>query len=324
MEIFNHNKTYKFMKLSVIMNTISIIFALATVFIVATKGLNYGIDFAGGTVVQVKYLNSDAPIDKIREKIDQEILFRGASVTEFGAKDEVTIRFQGSSGSLGEDVGDLMVKTLQGTGDFEIRRVDMVGPKVGDELRQKGIMAIIVSLIAMLIYIAFRFEWRFGIAAMISEFHDVILIVGVIAFLRIDVNLEILGAVLTLVGYSINDTIVIFDRIRDELKGSKKTNLFEIIDSSVSKTLSRTTLTSLTTLFVVVALLFFGGESIYGFSLVLTVGIIIGTYSSIFIAAPLLKWLKFDVAEYRANIAKKEKMKIEKAKMRAQYEHGRI
>jgi preprotein translocase subunit SecF len=312
------------MKLSVIMNAVSIICVLATILMVAVYGLNYGIDFAGGTVVQVKYLDSDAPIDKIRESVDKEPLFRGASVTEFGAKDEITIRFQGSSGTIGEDVGDLMVKTLEGTGEFEIRRVDMVGPKVGDELRQKGMMAIIVSLIAMLAYIAFRFEWRFGIAAAISELHDVALIIGVIALLRIDVNLEILGAVLTLVGYSINDTIVVFDRIRDELKTSKNTNLFEIIDSSISKTLSRTTLTSLTTLFVVAALLFFGGESIYGFSLVLTVGIIIGTYSSIFIAAPLLKWLKFDVVEYRANIAKKEKMRIEKAKMRAQYEHGRI
>ncbi|MDR2080719.1 MAG: protein translocase subunit SecF [Campylobacteraceae bacterium] len=324
MEIFNRNKTYKFMKLSVVMNALSIIFAVLTAGLLLTKGLNFGIDFVGGTVVQVKYLNSDAPIDEIRSKIDGEPLFRGASVTEFGAKDEITIRFQGSSESIGEDVGNLMAATLHGTGEFEIRRVDMVGPKVGNELKQKGIMAIIVSLIAMLIYVAFRFEWRFGVAAIISEFHDVILIVGVIALLQIDVNLEILGAVLTLVGYSINDTIVVFDRIRDELKSSKNTNLFGIIDSSISKTLSRTTLTSLTTLFVVVALLFFGGESIYGFSLVLTIGIIIGTYSSIFIAAPLLKWLKFDVAEYRANIAKKEKMRIEKAKMRAQYEHGRI
>ncbi|MDR2790707.1 MAG: protein translocase subunit SecF [Campylobacteraceae bacterium] len=324
MEIFNHNKTYKFMKLSVVMNALSIICAVMTVGLLVTKGLNFGIDFVGGTVVQVKYLNSDAPLDEIRGKIDQEPLFRGASVTEFGAKDEVTIRFQGSSESIGEDVGDLMAATLQSTGEFEIRRVDMVGPKVGNELKQKGIMAMVISLIAMLIYVAFRFEWRFGVAAIISEFHDVILIIGVIALLRIDVNLEILGAVLTLVGYSINDTIVIFDRIRDEFKTTKNTNLFEIIDSSISKTLSRTTLTSLTTLFVVAALLLFGGESIYGFSLVLTIGIIIGTYSSIFIAAPLLKWLKFDVVEYRANIAKKEKMRLEKAKIRAQYEHGRI
>jgi preprotein translocase subunit SecF len=324
MDIFNHNKTYKFMKLSVTMNVISIVLAVATIFLLVTKGLNYGIDFAGGTVVQVKYINSDAPIDEIRANVEKEPLFRGASVTEFGAKDEVTIRFQGSSGTLGEDVGDLMVKTLQGTGEFEVRRVDMVGPKVGDELRQKGLMAICASLIAMLLYVAFRFEWRFGVAAMISELHDVILIVGVIVLLQIDVNLEILGAVLTLVGYSINDTIVVFDRIRDELKSSKNTNLSQIIDSSISKTLSRTTLTSLTTLFVVVALLFFGGESIYSFSLVLTVGIIIGTYSSIFIAAPLLKWLKFDVIEYRASIAKKEREKLEKAKMRSQYEHGRI
>ncbi|MDR1614694.1 MAG: protein translocase subunit SecD [Campylobacteraceae bacterium] len=319
-----NSKIHKFMKLSTVTNAVSIFLACATIYLVIAKDLNYGIDFAGGTVVQVKYLDKDAPINEIRQKVEQELLFRGASVTEFGAKDEVTIRFQGSSGAVGEDIGNLMTKTLLDTGNFEIRRVDMVGPKVGDELRQKGIMAILVSLIAILVYVAFRFEWRFGVAAIVSQFHDVLLVIGVIALLRIDVNLEILGAVLTILGYSINDTIVVFDRIREELKSSKNMNLFEIIDVSITKTLSRTTLTSLTTLFVVVALLVFGGESIHGFSLVLTVGIIIGTYSSIFIAAPLLKWLKFDIADYRANIAKKEKAKIEKAKMRAQYEHGRI
>ncbi|MDR3346494.1 MAG: protein translocase subunit SecF [Campylobacteraceae bacterium] len=323
MELFNQTKIYKFMKLSGIMVAISIILWIATIFLVATNGLNFGIDFSGGTVVQVKY-DGDAPIDLIREKIDVEPLFKGASVTEFGAKDEITIRFAGSTEALGEDVGDKMRKVLQGTGNFDIRRVDMVGPKVGDELRQKGLMAISLSFLAILIYIAFRFEWRFGIAAVVSEFHDVIIILGIISLLRIDVNLEILAAVLTLVAYSINDTIVVFDRIRDELKTTKANNLFEVIDISISKTLSRTILTSLTTIFVVVALLLFGGESIKGFSLVLTIGIIIGTYSSVFIAAPLLKWLKFDIAAYKAGLARKEKAKIDRAKMRSQYEHGSV
>ncbi|MDR0578997.1 MAG: protein translocase subunit SecF [Campylobacteraceae bacterium] len=323
MEIFNQSKIYKFMEFSTIMIIISAIFCVATIIALSVKGLNYGIDFAGGTVAQVKY-NGDAPIDLIRENIAKEPFFKGASVTEFGGKDEVTIRFSGSMETVGEDVGDKIKAALEGTGEFELRQVGMVGPKVGDELRKKGIMAISFSLIAILAYIAFRFEWRFGIAAIISEFHDVIIIIGIISLLQIDVNLEILAAVLTLVAYSINDTIVIFDRIRDELKTSKSNSLFNIINISVSKTLSRTTLTSLTTIFVVLALLIFGGESIYGFSLVLTIGIIIGTYSSIFIAAPFLKWLKFDVSAYKANIAKKEKEKIERAKMRAQYERGAV
>ncbi|MDR2341570.1 MAG: protein translocase subunit SecF [Campylobacteraceae bacterium] len=323
MEIFNQSKIYKFMEFSTIMITASVIFWIATIVALSVQGLNYGIDFAGGTVAQVKY-NGDAPIDLIREHIAKEPFFKGASVTEFGGKDEVTIRFSGSMETVGEDVGDKIKAALEGTGEFELRQVGMVGPKVGDELRRKGIMAISFSLIAILAYIAFRFEWRFGIAAIVSEFHDVIIIIGIISLLQIDVNLEILAAVLTLVAYSINDTIVIFDRIRDELKTSKNSNLFSIINISVSKTLSRTTLTSLTTIFVVLALLVFGGESIYGFALVLTIGIVIGTYSSIFIAAPLLKWLKFDVNAYRANIARKEKEKIERAKMRAQYERGAI
>jgi preprotein translocase subunit SecF len=321
MELFNQTKIYGFMKLSGVMVAVSVILWFATIFVAATKGLNYGIDFSGGTVVQVKY-EGEAPIDLMREKVAAEPLFKGASITEFGAKDEVTIKFSGSMESVEEDVGDKMTEVLKGTGNFDVRRVDMVGPKVGDELRQKGLMAMSLSLIAILIYIAFRFEWRFGIAAVVSEFHDVMIIIGVISLLQIDVNLEILAAVLTLVAYSINDTIVVFDRIRDEIKTAKTNNLFEIIDISISKTLSRTTLTSLTTLFVVLALLFFGGESIKSFSLVLSIGIVIGTYSSIFIAAPLLKWMRFDVAAYKANIAKKEREKAEKAKLRAQYEHG--
>jgi preprotein translocase subunit SecF len=321
MEVFNQSKTYKFMEISGIMITISVIFWIITIIMLSVSGLNYGIDFAGGTVAQVKY-NGDAPIDLIRNNIAKDPFFKGASVTEFGGKDEVTIRFSGSTETVDEDVGDKIKALLDGTGEFELRQVGMVGPKVGDELRKKGIMAISMSFIAILAYIAFRFEWRFGIAAIISEFHDVIIIVGIISIFQIDVNLEILAAILTLVAYSINDTIVVFDRIRDEFKTSKSNNLFDIINISVSKTLSRTTLTSLTTIFVVIALLIFGGESIYGFSLVLTMGIIIGTYSSIFIAAPLLKWLKFDVVAYRTNIAKKEKEKIERAKMHAQYERN--
>jgi preprotein translocase subunit SecF len=321
MEIFNQSKTYNFMKLSTMMIIISLACWVATIGVLAVKGLNYGIDFAGGAVVQVKY-DGDAPIDKIRAQVDEVPLFKGSSVNYFGSNDEVSIRFKGTTESLGDDIADNMARALDGTGNFEIRKVDMVGAKVGSELRQKGLMAIALSLIAILAYVAFRFEWRFGVAAVLTEFHDVIIIVGAISLLGIDVNLEILAAVLTLVGYSINDTIVIFDRIRDELKHSKMTDLFEIINVSVSKTLSRTVLTSLTTLFVVLALLFFGGESLKPFSLVLTIGIIVGSYSSIFVAAPLLKWTRFDVLGYRANIAKKERAKAEKAKMRAQFERG--
>lgn len=329
MEFFKQNKIYNFMKLSNLMIVVTLILSVASIAIFFTKGLNYGIDFVGGTEAQVRY-KGDAPIDKIRELTKTKAIFHDATVTEFGSKQitengtlqEVSIRFTGSSDNLGNDVGDQLNELLQGTGEYEIRQVNMVGPKVGEELRKKGIMSIVVALIAILAYIAIRFEWRFGLAAVISQFHDVILIIGVIVFLQIDVKLEILAAVLTLLAYSLNDTIVVFDRIRDEIKKAKTNNLSDIIDLSVSKTLSRTVLTSLTTLLVVLALLIFGGESIKGFALTLAIGIVIGTYSSIFIAAPLLKWLRFDVAQYKANIVKKEKARLEKEKMRSMYEKG--
>ncbi|MDR0467359.1 MAG: protein translocase subunit SecF [Campylobacteraceae bacterium] len=303
------------------MIAISAILSIMAIALFFIQGLNYGIDFAGGTDAKIKYKEA-APIEKIRTLTNSDPLFHGASVTEFGSKEEVTIRFSGSTEVLGEDVGDKLHELLKDTGEFEIRQIGMVGPKVGAELRKKGLTSIIISLIVILIYIAIRFEWRFGIAAIISEIHDVLLILGIIVVLRIDVNLEILAAVLTLLAYSLNDTIVVFDRIRDEIKKSKSSSLADIIDLSVSKTLSRTILTSLTTLFVIFALLVFGGESIKGFALTLFIGVIIGTYSSVFIAAPLLKWLKFDITTYKANIAKKEKAKLEKERMRSMYEKG--
>ncbi|MFV0480910.1 MAG: protein translocase subunit SecF [Campylobacteraceae bacterium] len=321
MEFFGQHKIYGFMKISKLMAAISIVFAIISIVLLLTRGLNYGIDFAGGTVAQVKY-TSAAPIDEIRKLTSEDPFFHGATVTKVDSDNEVSIKFAGSTEDIGHDVGDRVSNLLKGTGDFEIRQVNMVGPKVGDELRKKGLMSIVVSLAAILIYIAVRFEWRFGLAAVISEFHDVFLIIGVISFLQIDVNLEILAAVLTLLAYSLNDTIVVFDRIRDEFKQTKLTDLSKIIDISVSKTLSRTILTSLATLLVVLALLFFGGASISGFALTLTIGIIIGTYSSVFIAAPLLKWLRFDIGAYKAKMARKEKARLDKEKMRAQYERG--
>lgn len=323
MEFFSQNKTYKFMGISNFMMTISIILATVSIVLLFTKGLNYGIDFSGGTVAQVKYQN-EAPISKIRDKLASDDFFKGATITEFGSKEEINIRFSTSTENIqkGEDIGDKIYSILQETGDFEIRQINMVGPKVGEELRQKGVMSIVISLFAILIYIAVRFEWRFAIAAIISEFHDVVLIIGIIVLLRINVNLEILAAVLTLLAYALNDTIVVFDRIRDEIKKSKINNLSQIIDYSVSKTLSRTILTSVTTFLVVLVLLVFGGGSIKDFALVLAIGVVIGTYSSIFIAAPLLKWLRFNVETYKANIAKKEKAKLEKEKIRSQYDKG--
>ncbi len=321
MEIFKSDKIYDFMGKSKLFITLSLILVLASYVILFTRGLHYGIDFAGGTLVQLKYEKS-APIKKIREDLKKDPIFKNASITEFGSPNEVVIRFSTSSSSVGVDIGDKVRELLKNTGKFKVRRVDMVGPKVGNELREKGLMAMVLSIIAILIYVAFRFEWRFGLAAILALVHDVSISLGFVSLFQIDVNLDILAAILTIMGYSLNDTIIVFDRIREGIKEAKVMDLFSVINESVTKTLSRTTLTSLTTFFVVLTLYLFGGEIIKGFSFTLLIGIIVGTYSSIFVASPLLKWLGFSIEDFRKKEAEKEKRRREKEKIRQMYEGG--
>ncbi len=321
MELFKGQETHDFMSKSKIFIVASMILILGSWGLLATKGLNYGIDFAGGTIVQVKY-KGEAPIPDIRQRIATNKEFASASVTEFGAKEEVIIRIPTTTTSVGNDIGDTIRSLLKGSGEFEVRRVDMVGPKVGNELREKGLMAMLLSILGILIYVSFRFEWRFAVASIFALVHDVSIALGMLVLFSVDVNLDILAALLTILGYSLNDTIIVFDRIREGIKESKIFNLFTIINDSITKTLSRTTLTSLTTFFVVVTLYFFGGEIIHGFSFTMLVGVVVGTYSSIFVASPFLKWLGFNVEEFKRKEAQKEKLRIEKEKMRAQYEGG--
>ncbi|MBR4140266.1 MAG: protein translocase subunit SecF [Campylobacter sp.] len=323
MQIFDKDKIYEFMKFRYVAFAVSLVLVIGSLFLFFTKGFNYGIDFSGGTLIQVKY-DQKAPLDLIREKFNATGKFSGINVTEFGSDSEVTIRYSSATSSLGENPGLMAQEILQGTGNFEIRKVDIVGPKVGDELRQKGIMAVTISFALILIYIAIRFEWRFAIAAIISEFHDIAIAVGAIILFNVDFNLEILAALLTILGYSLNDTIVVFDRIREGVRTSKETLVDKVINESISHTLSRTLLTSITTLIVVVILFVWGGEMIHGFSLVMLVGVLVGTYSSIFIAAPLLIFFKFDVVKYRNFLAEKQRRVREKEKIRAMYEKGAV
>ena len=322
MEVFKYDKpAIQFMSNAKRFGIFSMILILTSLVLLVTKGLNYGIDFAGGTVIQVQY-KEDAPIQKVRDILSQEKAFSGASVTYFGSNQEIVIRTKGTSKEVGNDIGDEVRQLLQETGEFEIRRVDMVGPAVGDELRTKGLMAMALAIIGILIYISFRFEWRFALASVAALVHDVVISLGVLALFQIDVNLPILAAILTILGYSLNDTVIVFDRIREGIRTIKSAKLEEIIDESVTRTLSRTTLTSLTTFFVVLTLYLFGGEIISGFAFTLLVGIIVGTYSSIFVASPILMWLKFSVAEFREKEAEKLKREKEKERMRAMYEQG--
>ncbi len=302
---------------------LSITLLVISLGLIIGKGFNYGIDFAGGTLIQVQY-EGKAPIEKVREAIDSDTSYEGATVTFFGSEDEVVIRTKTSSKALGVDVGDQIRALLQGTGDFEVRRVDMVGAKVGSELREKGLMAMVLAIIGILIYVSFRFEWRFAVASVMALMHDVTIAMGMIVLFNVEVNLDILAALLTILGYSLNDTIIVFDRIREGIRTIKDPDLGAIIDESVTRTLSRTTLTSLTTFFVVLTLYLFGGEIINGFSFTLLVGVIVGTYSSIFVASPILMWLGFSVAGFREKEAEKLKREKEKEKMRAMYENGTL
>ncbi|MBZ7931657.1 MULTISPECIES: protein translocase subunit SecF [Campylobacter] len=322
MQFFSEKKIYDFMRMRFAAISLSFILFFGSIYLLWDRGLQYGIDFSGGTLIQLKYDNEVAPIPQIRELLEKKGGFQSLSVTEFGNKDEVTIRFLGSNDNLSNDIGAYVSEILKDTGKFEVRRADVVGPKVGDELRNKGITAVIISLIAILIYLAVRFEWRFAMAAIISEIHDVIITLGAISLFKIDVNLDTLAAVLTVLGYSLNDTIIIFDRIREGIKTSKRTELSPIINESVSATLSRTILTSGLTLATVVILYFFGGEMIQGFSLALIVGIIAGTLSSIFVASPTLLWFKFNVLDFRNKELEKLKRKQEKERNRSMYEKG--
>ncbi len=300
---------------------LSIVLVLASYVVLMTKGLNYGVDFAGGTIVQVKY-DTKAPIQAMREKLKGNDLFKDATITEFGSPDEVVIRMKTSTGSVTTDVGDVTRAALKGTGNYEVRRVDIVGPKVGSELKEKGLMSLFLAILGILIYVAFRFEWRFAVASIVALVHDVSIASGAIALVGLDVNLDVLAALLTLLGYSLNDTIIVFDRIREGVVKSRNVALSEIINESITRTLARTTLTSLTTFFVVFTLFMFGGEIIHAFAFTLLVGIVVGTYSSIFVASPILLWFGFDVKNYHVKLAEKAKREAEKKRMREQYESG--
>ena len=323
MELFTYKKPLELMRKSKRFGIISLSILILSLGLIFTKGFNYGIDFAGGTLIQVKY-EGKAPIDKVRESISTDKAYEGASVTFFGGDDEIVIKTKMSSKKLGEDVSDKVRTLLKNTGTFEVRRVDMVGAKVGSELREQGIMSMILAILGILLYVSFRFEWRFAVASVLALVHDVTIAMGMIVLFGIEVNLDILAALLTILGYSLNDTIIVFDRIREGINTIKDPHLGKIIDESVTRTLSRTTLTSLTTFFVVLTLFVFGGEIIHGFSFTLLVGVIVGTYSSIFVASPILLWLGFSVSDYRLKEAEKAKREKEKEKMRAMYENGTI
>ncbi len=290
--IFKISKDIKFSNFYKKMNIFSYILIFLSILVLLIKGLNLGVDFKGGTLIEVRTENSITIIAEIRESL-LKMNLGDVTVKKFGKENDYLVKIEitkSNDENFIKSINDKLSADLGSAVDF--RRVENVGPKVSKELLRAGLLAISLSLAAMLFYIWIRFEWQFSLGAVIALIHDVIITVGIFSFLAYEVNLSIVAAVLTIVGYSMNDTVVIFDRIRENLKKYSKMSITEISDLSTNQTLSRTLITSVTTLLALFSIYIFGGAILKGFSFAMILGVIIGTYSSIFIATPVLNYTK--------------------------------
>ncbi len=281
----NYNFSSKFKNA----NILSIILFILSIIFITIKGLNYGIDFKGGTLIELRSLNAD--VSSIRSSLN-DMNLGDVNVKKFGKEGDFLIKVeqQGNNNKLIPKIKQKLSDTLNA--EINFRRVENVGPKVSAELLQSGIIAISLSLAAMLFYIWIRFEWQFSIGAIVALFHDVIITLGVFSFLSLEINLSIIAAVLTIVGYSMNDTVVIYDRVRENLGKYHKLEISNIANLSINETLARTIITSVTTLLALFSIFILGGEILRGFSFAMILGVFIGTYSSIFVASPILKFFK--------------------------------
>jgi preprotein translocase subunit SecF len=281
----------KFNKFYTHFNIISLIMVILSLVLLTFKGLNYGIDFKGGTLIELRSSDNNINVSNLRDNLNQMDL-GDVSVKKFGNDQDYLIKFENKNDSKNiiEEIKSNLDKSFGN--NFDFRRVENVGPKVSAELLKSGVIAISVSLALMLIYIWIRFEWQFSLGAIIALFHDVIITLGLFSLLSLEINLSIIAAILTIVGYSMNDTVVIFDRVRENLRKYSDIKIFELTNISINETLSRTLITSITTLLALFSIFFFGGEILKGFSLAMIFGVIFGTYSSIYIANTVLVRLK--------------------------------
>ena len=285
MREISFNKFYKSF------NILSIVLIVTSLILLAFKGLNYGVDFKGGTLIELRTDLNSANIKKIRDSFSQ-LNLGDVSVKNFGNDTDFIIKFEKQNSNDPKFIDNIKTKLSGSIGTVDFRRVENVGPKVSAELLQSGVIAIALSLAAMLLYIWIRFEWQFSLGAIVALFHDVIITLGVFSLFSLEINLSIVAAVLTIVGYSMNDTVVIFDRVRENLRKFSDIKIFELTNISINQTLSRTIITSATTLLALLSIFIFGGEILKGFSLAMILGVIFGTYSSIYIANPILVVLK--------------------------------
>ena len=290
MEFFRVKKDIPFMKYSKISAVVSTTVFILAVFFIVIRGLNLGVDFTGGTMMEVSYPNA-ANIDDIRQTL-RDIDLEDAQVQNFGTEEDVLIRLPIREGLSIAEISEKVSAALKLSNNLmEVKRVESVGSQVGDELYEKGALAVLFVFIGIMLYLTMRFEWRFAIAAIVANMHDVIIILGFFAFFQWEFNLTVLAAVLAVLGYSVNESVVVFDRVRENFRNMRKINVAEIINNAITRTMSRTIMTHLSTQTVVVSMLIFGGEILHNFALALTIGILFGIYSSIMVGCPIAMWL---------------------------------
>jgi preprotein translocase subunit SecF len=302
MEFFRIKNDIPFMRHALVFNVISIITFLVAVGSLATRGLNLGVDFTGGTVMEVHY--AQAPdVDKIREQMGR-LGFADASVQNFGTSLDVLIRLPVKAGLTSAKLSDLVRDELRKEdATAEVRRVEFVGPQVGKELIENGGLALLFVSLGIVAYLALRFEWKFGLAAIIANLHDVVIILGFFSIFQWEFSLTVLAAVLAILGYSVNESVVVFDRIRENFRKMRRASVTTIIDNAITRTMSRTIITHGCTQLLVTSMLFFGGETLHYFALALTIGILFGIYSSVLVASPIVMWLRVS----REDLIKPEK-----------------
>jgi preprotein translocase subunit SecF len=310
MEFFRVKKDIPFMSYGRLTTAISMItFILAIVFL-ATRGLNFGVDFTGGTMIEVNYPHA-ADLNKIRTTIDG-IGLKDATVQNFGTSRDVLIRLPVRAGLTRAQLSDKVLGSLKAVdSSVQMSRIEFVGPQVGAELYEKGSLALLLVIAGIMIYLAMRFEWRFAVAAIIANMHDVIIILGFFAFFQWEFNLTVLAAVLAVLGYSVNESVVVFDRVRENFRKMRKASVTQVIDNAITRTMSRTVITHFSTQLMVLSMLLFGGEVLHNFALALTIGILFGIYSSVLVACPIAMWLGISRANLMSDVEKKEGEKKE-------------
>jgi len=290
MEFFRIRKDIPFMRHALVFNIVSLITFILAVFFLATKGLHLGVEFTGGTVMEVNYGHA-ADVAKIRETLNR-IDLSDATVQSFGSSQTALIRLPTKQGVTGAQLSERVIKSLrQEDPTVELRRVDFVGSQVGKELVENGALALLLVSIGIVCYLWLRFEWKFGVSAIIANLHDVVIILGFFAFFQWEFSLPVLAAVLAVLGYSVNESVVVFDRIRENFRKMRKADTPEIINNAITRTMSRTIITHGCTQLMVTSILIFGGETLHYFALALTIGILFGIYSSVLVASPLVMWL---------------------------------